>query len=124
MIAFSVAQRIKTLLIFGKNSIGLKNAPSKRMNARKSPEVNVPPAEPVINIDIPRFRDFRGLSATGFDDEGNYNLGISDQAVFPEININEIEVQQGVNIAIIIRNGDKEKSLELLTEFGMPFKKK
>ena len=78
----------------------------------------------LINIDIPRFRDFRGLSDTGFDDDGNYNLGITDHAVFPEINIGEIEAQQGLNIAIIIRNGDKEKSLELLTEFGMPFKKK
>ena len=78
----------------------------------------------LINIDIPRFKDFRGLPITGFDDKGNYNMGISDQAVFPEISIGEIEFQQGVNITIVIRNGDKEKSLELLTGFGMPFKKR
>jgi len=79
--------------------------------------------ERLINIAIPRFRDFRGLSRAAFDEMGNFNMGISDQAVFPEVDIDKIEFQQGMNITIVIRNSDREKSLALLSEFGMPFRK-
>ena len=77
----------------------------------------------LINIAIPRFRDFRGLSRGSFDDGGNFNMGITDQAVFPEVDLDKIEFQQGMNVTIVIQNSDREKSLALLGEFGMPFRR-
>ena len=77
----------------------------------------------LINIAIPRFKDFRGLPRNSFDNDGNFNMGISDQAVFPEVEMDKIEFQQGMNITIVVGNSDKEKSLVLLSEFGMPFRK-
>ena len=75
----------------------------------------------LISITIPRIRDFRGLSGTAFDDQGSYNLGLAEQTVFPEISPDKIQYTQGMNIAIVIAQSDKEKSLELLKGFGMPF---
>ncbi|MBI4576070.1 MAG: 50S ribosomal protein L5 [Planctomycetes bacterium] len=77
----------------------------------------------LINLAIPRIRDFRGLSPGAFDGNGNYNMGLAEQAVFPEIDSGKMEFTQGMNIAITIRNGDKERSSVLLREFGMPFRK-
>jgi len=77
----------------------------------------------LINVTVPRIRDFRGLSAKAFDKHGNYSLGLPDQYVFPEIDVDKVEWSQGMNITIVIDNGSKEESLELLKEFGMPFRK-
>ncbi|MHC4821678.1 MAG: 50S ribosomal protein L5 [Planctomycetota bacterium] len=75
----------------------------------------------LINVVIPRIRDFRGLK-TKFDKAGNYSMGLQDQLVFPEINLDKIEHQQGMNITLTIRNGSSESSMELLRGFGMPFR--
>lgn len=76
----------------------------------------------LINITIPRIRDFRGLPAKAFDKAGNYSLGLPDQYVFPEIDVDKVEHTQGMNVTIVIRNGSREESLELLKLFGMPFR--
>ena len=77
----------------------------------------------LISIVIPRIRDFRGLSPEAFDGRGNYNMGLTEQIVFPEISIDDVEYVQGMNIAICIRGRSDEESLELLKMFGMPFKR-
>jgi large subunit ribosomal protein L5 len=76
----------------------------------------------LVSTAIPRFRDFRGLNPRSFDGRGNYSMGVTEQFVFPEISIDKVEFVQGMNITIVIRNSDDEKSLELLRLFGMPFK--
>jgi large subunit ribosomal protein L5 len=76
----------------------------------------------LISVVIPRIRDFRGLKRNSFDGRGNYNMGLQDQLVFPEINLDKVEHVQGMNITITVRNGTDESSLELLRLFGMPFK--
>ena len=76
----------------------------------------------LISIVMPRIRDFRGLSLKAFDQAGNYNLGISEQVVFPEINIDKLEFVQGMNITIGIRSRTSSESLELLKRLGMPFR--
>jgi large subunit ribosomal protein L5 len=76
----------------------------------------------LISIVIPRIRDFRGLSPRAFDGRGNYNMGLSEQIVFPEIDIDSVENTQGMNITITIGNGTDEMSFELLRQLGMPFR--
>ena len=76
----------------------------------------------MISVVIPRIRDFRGLRRNAFDGRGNYNMGLSDQLVFPEIQLDKSEHSQGMNITITVRNGTDESSLELLRLFGMPFR--
>jgi len=76
----------------------------------------------LISIVIPRIRDFRGLSPNAFDGRGNYTLGISEQLVFPEINVDDMEFTVGMDITIVVSGGSDEASLELLREFGMPFR--
>lgn len=76
----------------------------------------------LISVVIPRIRDFRGLKRNSFDGRGNYNMGLSDQLVFPEVNLDRVEHVQGMNITITIRNGTDESSLALLKHFGMPFR--
>jgi large subunit ribosomal protein L5 len=76
----------------------------------------------LISVVIPRIRDFRGLKRNSFDGRGNYNMGLPDQLVFPEVNLDKVEHVQGMNITITIRNGTDESSLELLKLFGMPFR--
>ncbi|MCK6479756.1 MAG: 50S ribosomal protein L5 [Planctomycetes bacterium] len=76
----------------------------------------------LISVVIPRIRDFRGLRRNAFDGRGNYNFGLTDQLVFPEVNLDKVDHQQGMNITITIRNGTNETSLELLRLFGMPFR--
>jgi len=76
----------------------------------------------LVSIVIPRIRDFRGLSPRAFDGAGNYNLGISEQVVFPEINIDKIEFVQGMNVTICVRARDREGSFELLKRLGFPFR--
>jgi large subunit ribosomal protein L5 len=77
----------------------------------------------LISLVIPRIRDFRGLSTRAFDGRGNYSLGLSEQIVFPEITIDDVEFVQGLNVAIAIKNSSDEESLALLDLFGMPFRK-
>lgn len=76
----------------------------------------------LISVVIPRIRDFRGLSPRSFDGRGNYNMGLSEQIVFPEIDLDSVENTQGMNVTITIRNGTDEMSHELLKGLGMPFR--
>jgi len=76
----------------------------------------------LVSVAIPRIRDFRGLKATSFDKAGNYSLGLADQLVFPEMQADKIENNQGMNITLVIRGSDAEKSVELLRMFGVPFR--
>ncbi|NQT19681.1 MAG: 50S ribosomal protein L5, partial [Planctomycetes bacterium] len=75
----------------------------------------------LISIALPRIRDFRGLSPNSFDGHGNYTLGIDEQNVFPEVNVDKMEFVQGMDITIVISGHSDEQSRELLREFGMPF---
>lgn len=76
----------------------------------------------LISVVIPRIRDFRGLHAR-FDKQGNYNMGIAEQSVFPEIDGELLESPQGLNIAITIKNADDGGGQALLEAFGFPFKR-
>lgn len=77
----------------------------------------------LVNASLPRIRDFRGLSQKSFDQEGNYSLGIDEQNIFPEIDIDKITRLQGMNITIVTTVKSKDLSLELLKGFGFPFQK-
>jgi large subunit ribosomal protein L5 len=76
----------------------------------------------LITVAIPRIRDFRGLEPRGFDGSGNFNLGLREQLIFPEINSERVPTQRGMNISFVIDGGKDAFSLDLLKEFGMPFK--
>ena len=76
----------------------------------------------LISIVIPRIRDFRGVSPNSFDGRGNYSLGIGEQIVFPEIDVDNVETTIGMDITLVISGGSDEGSFELLREFGMPFR--
>lgn len=76
----------------------------------------------LINLAIPRVRDFRGLNPKAFDGSGNYSMGLSEQSVFPEINPAKIEFQQGMNITFITTAKTDEEARRMLALFGMPFK--
>nr|YP_009297886.1 ribosomal protein L5 [Kumanoa americana]AOM67620.1 ribosomal protein L5 [Kumanoa americana] len=77
----------------------------------------------LINLSLPRIRDFRGISSKSFDGRGNYNLGIREQLIFPEIEYDQIDKIRGLNISIITTAKTDEESLALLQGFGMPFDK-
>lgn len=77
----------------------------------------------LISLAIPRVRDFRGLAPNSFDGRGNYSMGLIEQSVFPEINPAKIEFQQGMNITFVTTANTDEEAREMLTLFGMPFKK-
>ncbi len=77
----------------------------------------------LISVVIPRIRDFRGFSPKAFDGAGNYSLGIVEQLVFPEINVENVEFMQGVNVTLTIDRSNSETSLVLLEMFGFPFRK-
>ena len=77
----------------------------------------------LVNITLPRVRDFHGVPRTSFDAQGNYSLGLPEQTVFPEINFEDSAVLHGVEITFVIKNGSKEGSLKLLEKLGMPFEK-
>lgn len=78
--------------------------------------------ERLIALAIPRVRDFRGLSPSGFDGRGNYNMGLSEQTVFPEIDPSRVKFTQGMNIAIVTTAKTDEQARRLLTLLGMPFR--
>ena len=77
----------------------------------------------LINLAIPRIRDFRGFPTRSFDGSGNYSLGLAEQMVFPEINIDEVEFVQGLNVTITVDRSTDEESQVLLGLFGFPFRK-
>ena len=77
----------------------------------------------LINLAIPRVRDFRGLNANSFDGRGNYSMGLTEQSVFPEINTAKIEFQQGMNITFVTTARTDDEARKMLELFGMPFKK-
>jgi large subunit ribosomal protein L5 len=77
----------------------------------------------LISVTIPRLRDFRGLKPSSFDGHGNYSLGITEQLVFPEINADDVQVVQGMDITICTTAKTDEEGLELLTKFGVPFRR-
>jgi large subunit ribosomal protein L5 len=75
----------------------------------------------LINVALPRVRDFRGIPAKAFDGAGNYTLGLADQAVFTEINLDKVKHTIGMNITIVTTARSDEEARELLTLLGMPF---
>jgi large subunit ribosomal protein L5 len=78
----------------------------------------------LINLAMPRFRDFRGLDPNGFDGRGNYNMGVPEQLVFPEVRVDKVQFQQGMNITFVIQSSrSDEESRFLLTGFGFPFRR-
>lgn len=77
----------------------------------------------LINVALPRVRDFRGVSATAFDGRGNYALGLKEQLIFPEIEYDQVERVTGMDIIIVTSANTDEEARELLTQFGMPFEK-
>jgi len=78
----------------------------------------------LINIALPRIKDFRGLSANGFDKFGNYTLGIKEHIIFPEVNFDRVDKIRGLDITIVISSINKDHSYELLNKLNFPFIKK
>ena len=78
----------------------------------------------LINIALPRVKDFKGLSSKGFDDYGNYTFGIKEHIIFPEVNFDKVEKIRGLDITIVIKSITKEHSRELLNKFNFPFNDK
>ena len=80
--------------------------------------------ERLLRVALPRVRDFRGLSPRGFDHAGNYNFGIQEQNIFPEVETDRVIRVQGMNITFVMKSNSRDESYELLTLFGMPFRTK
>jgi len=78
----------------------------------------------LIHITLPRIRDFRGITIDGFDGRGNYNLGIKDQLIFPEISYDDVTQMQGFDISIVTTAKNDEESYSLLKKLGMPLRPK
>ena len=76
----------------------------------------------LVNIALPRIKDFRGLSPTGFDKFGNYTFGIKEHIIFPEVNFDKVEKIRGLDITLVIKSINKKDSFELLKKFNFPFK--
>ena len=76
----------------------------------------------LVNIALPRIKDFRGLSPKGFDSFGNYTFGIKEHIIFPEVNFDKVDKIRGLDITIVISNIDKKHSYELLKRLNFPFK--
>jgi large subunit ribosomal protein L5 len=77
----------------------------------------------LINVALPRVRDFRGVSPRGFDGRGNFSMGIKDQIIFPEINYDTIEKVRGMNVTVVTSAETDEEARVLLEQLGMPFRK-
>ena len=78
----------------------------------------------LINLSLPRVRDFRGLSPKGFDGKGNYTMGLKEQIIFPEIDYDKIDKIRGMGISFVTAATNNEEGRELLKQFGMPFREK
>ncbi|MGA0351353.1 MAG: 50S ribosomal protein L5 [Acholeplasmataceae bacterium] len=79
--------------------------------------------EKLVSIALPRVRDFRGISANSFDGRGNYTVGIREQIIFPEINLDKVKKIRGMDIVIVTTAKSDQEGLALLSSLGMPFKK-
>ena len=77
----------------------------------------------LIAVSIPRIRDFRGVNDKGFDGRGNYSLGIPEQIIFPEINLDKVTKMNGMDITFVTTAPTDVECMALLKEFGLPFKK-
>lgn len=77
----------------------------------------------LVNLALPRVRDFRGVNPNAFDGRGNYALGIKEQLIFPEIEYDKVDKVRGMDVIIVTTAETDEEARELLTQFGMPFKK-
>ncbi|MEO6109923.1 MAG: 50S ribosomal protein L5 [Candidatus Saccharimonadales bacterium] len=77
----------------------------------------------LVNISLPRVRDFHGVSKSAFDQAGNYNLGVTDQSIFAELSFEETQHIHGLQITFVIKAGNKVNSRALLEKFGVPFEK-
>ena len=77
----------------------------------------------LVNVSLPRVRDFQGVSKTAFDGRGNYTLGVKEQLIFPEINYDKVNRVRGMDIVIVTTASTDLEGLELLSQMGMPFKK-
>jgi large subunit ribosomal protein L5 len=77
----------------------------------------------LVNIAIPRIRDFRGLNPRGFDKQGNYSMGVQEQIIFPEINYDEVDAIRGMDITITTTARNPEEGKALLEMFNFPFKR-
>jgi large subunit ribosomal protein L5 len=75
----------------------------------------------LMNVALPRVRDFRGISEKGFDGRGNYTLGVKEQIIFPEISIDKVKEISGMNITFVTSANTDQESYELLSAFGLPF---
>ena len=80
-------------------------------------------ADRLINLSLPRVRDFRGVNPNAFDGRGNYSLGIKEQLIFPEIEYDKVDKVRGMDIIFVTTAKTDEEARELLTQFGMPFRK-
>jgi large subunit ribosomal protein L5 len=78
--------------------------------------------ERLINVALPRIRDFRGINDKGFDGHGNYTLGVTEQIIFPEINIDKVSKIMGMDITFVTNAPTDKEAFALLREFGLPFK--
>jgi large subunit ribosomal protein L5 len=76
----------------------------------------------LISVSLPRIRDFRGINPKGFDGSGNYTLGVTEQIIFPEIDIDKVGKITGMDITFVTTAKTDEEAMELLREFGLPFK--
>ena len=76
----------------------------------------------LVNIALPRIKDFRGLSSKGFDKFGNFTFGVKEHIIFPEVNFDKVDKIRGLDITIVIKSNSKEHSLELLRKFNFPFR--
>lgn len=77
----------------------------------------------LINVALPRVRDFHGVGAKGFDRSGNYNLGIVEQSIFPELNFEDTQTLHGLQVTFVMRTESRKHTRPLLEKFGMPFEK-
>jgi large subunit ribosomal protein L5 len=80
--------------------------------------------EKLIAVGLPRIRDFRGVSDTGFDGRGNYSLGLREQIIFPEVDYDKIDKIRGLEVTVVTTATSDEEARALLTELGMPFQRK
>ena len=78
----------------------------------------------LVTVALPRVRDFKGVSAKAFDGRGNYTLGLKEQALFPEITYEEVDLVKGMNVSVITTANTDDEARELLRQLGMPFKTK
>ena len=78
----------------------------------------------LVNIALPRIKDFRGLSSKGIDSSNNYSFGVKEHIIFPEVNFDKVDKIRGLDITIVIKSMDKNHSFELLKKLNFPFKEK